>query len=110
MCQSAKRDLRRHYTLSDAGLENINARRRPRNKLGFVLQLCVLRFPGYLLAPGELVRSTAAPLSRPYETFQYVSPRRTPLTRNAGVEGGRGGADRRTPSDRCRVSRIAKIR
>ena len=35
-----------HYTLRDAGLENINARRRPRNKLVFARQLCVLRYPG----------------------------------------------------------------
>ena len=31
------------------------ARRRPRNKLGFALQLCVLRPPGRLAAPGEFV-------------------------------------------------------
>ena len=38
-------DLMRHYTLSDEDLQNIRARRRPRNKLGFALQLCVLRHP-----------------------------------------------------------------
>ena len=27
----------------------------PRNKLGFALQLCVLRHPGHLLVPGEFV-------------------------------------------------------
>ena len=48
-------DLLRHYTLSDEDLQNIGARRRPRNKLGFALQLCVLRHPGRLLAPGEFV-------------------------------------------------------
>ena len=48
------RDVR-HYTLSDEDLQNIGARRRPRNKLGFALQLCVLRHPGRLLAPGEFV-------------------------------------------------------
>ena len=48
-------DLLRHYTLSDEDLQNIEARRRPRNKLGFALQLCVLRHPGRLLAPGEFV-------------------------------------------------------
>ena len=47
--------LLRHYTLSDEDLQNIGARRRPRNKLGFALQLCVLRYPGRLLAPGEFV-------------------------------------------------------
>ena len=48
--------LLRHYTLSDEDLENIDARRRPRNKRGFALQLCVLRYPGRLLALGDPVR------------------------------------------------------
>ena len=48
-------DLLRHYTLSDEDLQNIGVRRRPRNKLGFALQLCVLRHPGRLLTPGEFV-------------------------------------------------------
>ena len=51
-------DLLRHYTLSDEDLQNIGVRRRPRNKLGFALQLCVLRYPGRLLAPGEFVPPT----------------------------------------------------
>ena len=51
-------DLLRHYTLSDEDLQHIEARRRPRNKLGFALQLCVLRYPGRLLAPGEFVPPT----------------------------------------------------
>ena len=48
-------DLLRHYTLSDEDLLNIGARRRPRNKLGFALQLCALRYPGRLLALSEFV-------------------------------------------------------
>ena len=48
-------DLLRHYTLSDEDLQNIGARRRPRNKLGFALQLCVLRHSGRPLAPGEFL-------------------------------------------------------
>ena len=32
--------------MSDEDLQNIGARRRPSNKLGFALQLCVLRDPG----------------------------------------------------------------
>ena len=40
-------DLLRHYTLSDEDLQHIEARRRPRNKLGFALQLCVRRLSGF---------------------------------------------------------------
>ena len=45
----------RHYTLADDDLETIGTRRRPHNRLGFALQLCVLRYPGRLLAPGEVI-------------------------------------------------------
>lgn len=47
--------LLRYYTLNDEDLDNIKYRRRPQNKLGFALQLCVLRYPGRLLQPGELI-------------------------------------------------------
>ena len=39
-------DLLRHYTLSDEDLQNIGARRRPRNKLGFALRSSQPRRPG----------------------------------------------------------------
>lgn len=45
----------RHYTLADDDLEIIHARRRPHNRFGFALQLCALRYPGRLLAPGEVI-------------------------------------------------------
>jgi hypothetical protein len=45
----------RHYTLGDDDLEIIRARRRPHNRFGFALQLCALRYPGRLLAPGEVI-------------------------------------------------------
>lgn len=45
----------RHYTLADDDLEVIRARRRPHNRFGFALQLCVLRYPGRLLSPGEVI-------------------------------------------------------
>lgn len=45
----------RHYTLADDDLEIINARRRPYNRFGFALQLCALRYPGRLLASGEVI-------------------------------------------------------
>jgi TnpA family transposase len=43
----------RHYTLADEDLEIIRVRRGPHNRFGFALQLCALRYPGRLLAPGE---------------------------------------------------------
>ena len=45
----------RHYTLADDDLELIHARRRSHNRFGFALQLCALRYPGRLLAPGEVI-------------------------------------------------------
>jgi hypothetical protein len=48
-------DLLRHYTLSDEDLGHIRQRRRAHNRFGFALQLCVLRYPGRVLAPGELI-------------------------------------------------------
>ena len=50
-----------HYTLADDDLEIIRARRRAHNRFGFALQLCALRYPGRLLAPGEVI---SAALSR----------------------------------------------
>ena len=47
--------LLRHYVLSDEDMVHVHKRRRPGNKLGFALQLCVLRYPGRLLQPGELI-------------------------------------------------------
>src|SRR3546814_14961655 len=48
-------ELLRHYTLSDEELGHIRQRRRAHNRFGFALQLCVLRYPGRVLAPGELI-------------------------------------------------------
>jgi hypothetical protein len=43
----------RRYTLGEAELAAINRRRGARNRLGFALQLCALRYPGRLPHPGE---------------------------------------------------------
>lgn len=48
-------DLLKHYTLSDEDLGHVRQRRRPHNRFGFALQLCVLRYPGRVLAPGEVI-------------------------------------------------------
>lgn len=68
----------RHYTLADDDLEFIDTRRRPHNRLGFALQLCALRYPGRLLAPGEIIpeqitRFLAAQLGlRPDDLIDYA--------------------------------------
>lgn len=51
--------LARHWVLGDPDLRAITARRRPHNRLGFAVQLCVLRYPGRLLRPGELIPPAA---------------------------------------------------
>jgi TnpA family transposase len=56
--------LLRYYTLADDDLEYIQTRRRAHNRFGFALQLCALRFPGRLLAPGELI---------PQEVSQFLA-------------------------------------
>lgn len=44
-----------HYTLADDDLEVIRTRRHARNRLGFALQLCAFRYPGRMLASGEVI-------------------------------------------------------
>ncbi len=52
---TSQADLLKHYTLSDEDFGHIRQRRRAHNRFGFALQLCVLRYPGRVLAPGELI-------------------------------------------------------
>jgi hypothetical protein len=46
-------DMARHYVLSTEDLTVIRAKRRTVNRLGFAIQLCLLRYPGQGLGPGE---------------------------------------------------------
>lgn len=50
----SERDLAFHYTLTDVDLAIINRRRRPHNRLGFAVQLCVLRYPGRTISEVEI--------------------------------------------------------
>ncbi len=51
--------LIRHYTLSGEDMDLALSKRGHRNQLGFAVQLCLMRFPGRALAPGEAVPSEA---------------------------------------------------
>jgi len=46
-------EMARHYMLSTEDLTVIRAKRRTVNRLGFAIQLCLLRYPGQGLGPGE---------------------------------------------------------
>ena len=48
-------ELIRHYTLSEADLSLIRQRRGQENRLGFAVQLCLLRYPGQGLLPDAVV-------------------------------------------------------
>jgi TnpA family transposase len=45
--------LIKHYVLNEADLNLIRRRRGNRNRLGFAVQLALLRFPGRVLKPDE---------------------------------------------------------
>lgn len=45
--------LIRHYTLSAADRQEIEGRRRDHNRIGFAIQLCLMRHPGRTLMVGE---------------------------------------------------------
>jgi TnpA family transposase len=51
-------DRIQHYSFTDADLALIRQRRGAANRLGFAVQLCLPRFPGYALA-GDAVLSEA---------------------------------------------------
>ena len=43
----------RHYTFSESDLAAIRQRRGKHNRLGFAVQLCYLRYPGFALPTDE---------------------------------------------------------
>src|SRR3546814_13861153 len=76
-------ELLRHYTLSDEDLGHIRHRRRAHTRFGFALLLCVLRYPGRVLAPVELIQAQvsdfiSAPLVHTREHVPPLDPSGTP--------------------------------
>jgi TnpA family transposase len=51
---SEGQDLIANYTLAPDDLVLINRLRRPQNRLGFAVQLCLMRYPGRALGPAEV--------------------------------------------------------
>ncbi len=46
-------EMARHYVLTSDDLAVIRTKRRPINRLGFAIQLCLFRYPGQGMGPGE---------------------------------------------------------
>jgi len=46
-------EMARHYVLSSDDLALVRTKRRPMNRLGFAIHLCLLRHPGQGMRPGE---------------------------------------------------------
>jgi TnpA family transposase len=77
-----ERELARHYTFTEADLALIRQRRRPANRLGFALQLAVLRYPGRTLAdlpeiPPRVLAYVAEQVDVPAEAFAAYGERRS---------------------------------
>ena len=81
--------LVKHYTLSPDDLERSFAKRGARNQLGFALQLCLLRYPGFGLridnpVPQDLLNYLAHQLNVPPEVFRDYSRRHQTRLDHAG--------------------------
>ena len=50
-------EIREHYSLTPADLDLINRHRTEANRLGFAVQLCLLRYPGRAWLPGDQLPS-----------------------------------------------------
>jgi len=79
-----ERELARHYTFTAADLALIGQRRRDANRLGFALQLAVLRYPGRSLAdlpeiPPRLLAYVAEQVDVPVAAFATYGERRSTI-------------------------------
>lgn len=80
--------LARHYTFGPADLDLIEARRRSGNRLGFAVQLALVRHPGFGLAlasdlPPAFVSYVAGQIGEPASAFATYARRSQTLTDHA---------------------------
>jgi TnpA family transposase len=73
-------NLIRHYSLSPADRLEIELRRREHNRLGFAVQLCLMRYPGRVLAtdetpPRAMLRYVADQIGTDLDTFALYARR-----------------------------------
>ncbi len=92
--------MARHHTLSETDVEIVSRRRTETNRLGFGVQLCLLRYPGRPLrpkeaAPEKIVRYVAAQLGvDPRAMDSYAGGVGTGAGGSAdGKIGGKAGRD-----------------
>ena len=83
-------ELARHWALGDADLAAVGQRRRDHNRLGFALQLCVLRYPGRQLRPGEVVPERTL---RFVAEKAYLAERRATLDRRLAEVAAKAAVD-----------------
>ncbi|WP_420917307.1 Tn3 family transposase [Priestia flexa] len=81
MVFTTEEELAMYYTLSEYDIEVINRHRRDHNRLGFAIQLCILRQPGCSLVdlpekvPEELVRFVAKQIGVDPTVFNLYAKR-----------------------------------
>ena len=91
-------EMAKHYVLSPEDLMLVRAKRRSMNRLGFAVQLCLLRYPGQGLGPGQpspmaMLDFVAGQLSIPSGAFaDYARRDQTRREHTAAACPSRGGS------------------
>jgi hypothetical protein len=84
------REMVCHYTLLEPDLAAVSLKRGSANRLGFMVQLCLLRYPGRPLRPGDtvplpVIEHIASQVGAPPEAFwEYASKRDTTRREHLG--------------------------
>lgn len=83
-------ELTLHYTFSTEDLEIINQHRRDHNRLGFDVQLCILRYPGCTVTnmpaiPEGLLKFVAKQIGIDYMVYEAYAKREPTRREHLGV-------------------------